>query len=471
MIDEQEFSEILSKADKITEEMIQLMVELYPICRSITGNGTRQTLSIIKKYFPIEVKEIKSGTQVFDWIVPKEWNISAAYVISPKGEKIIDFKKSNLHLVNYSIPINKKIPLEILKEHLYTLPKYPDAIPYVTSYYKQNWGFCLEHKKFLKLENGEYSVVIDSKLEDGHLTYGEYLIEGKSKEEILLTCYICHPSLCNDNLSGVVLLTLLAKHLTKFNSEFSIRFLFIPETIGAITWIHQNQNNLDRIKHGIVATSLGSKEKITFKKTRQNNTVLDQIVPKILKTKCKSYEISDFFPWGSDERQFCSPFFNLPVSSIFRSIYTSSTPEYHNSMDNLDFIDNSSMKESFLIFLSIISELDKQKMSNNQPLTNQKNKLKNKKYEEKNTMKKQFYKNLKPKCEPHLTKYGLYHQLGGQISTMQRRDFELAIQWILNMSDGTNSLFDISQKSKISYPLIEEAIESLIKVNLLEKIT
>ena len=169
--------------------------------------------------------------------------------------------------------------------HIHTRKDLPDAIPYITSYYKKNWGFCLEHKKFLKLENGEYSVVIDSKLEDGHLTYGEYLIEGKSKEEILLTCYICHPSLCNDNLSGVVLLTLLAKYLTKFTPEFSIRFLFIPETIGAITWIHQNQNNLDRIKHGIVATSLGSKEKITFKKTRQNNTVLDQIVPKILKTK------------------------------------------------------------------------------------------------------------------------------------------------------------------------------------------
>ena len=216
MIDKQEFLKLSTDSDKIAEEMIQLMTELYPICRSITGNGTRQTLSIIKKYIPIRINEVKSGTNVFDWVVPKEWNISDAYVLSPNGEKIIDFQKSNLHVLNYSIPINEKVSLKILKEHLYTIRQFPNAIPYVTSYYKQDWGFCLEHNKFLKLQDGEYIVVIDSKLEDGHLTYGEYLIKGKSNEEILLTCYICHPSLCNDNLSGVVLLTLLGKYFSTF---------------------------------------------------------------------------------------------------------------------------------------------------------------------------------------------------------------------------------------------------------------
>ena len=221
--------------------MYELMEELFPICRSITGNGVRNTLKIIQKHIPLEIQEVTTGTQVFDWTIPKEWNIHDAYVIDPTGKKIIDFKKSNLHILNYSTPIKKKIKLDELKKHLYTLPDMPNLIPYRTSYYKENWGFCLPHNEFLKFEDGEYEVFIDSSLTEGSLSYGEFFIKGEISDEILVSCYVCHPSMCNDNLSGVVLATFLAKQLSIMNTRYSIRVLFIPETIGAITWLFLNR--------------------------------------------------------------------------------------------------------------------------------------------------------------------------------------------------------------------------------------
>jgi len=261
----EEQGEIMKKSENRGNEMFQLMEKLYPICRSITGNGVRKTLEIIKKEIPLQIHEVPTGEKVFDWTIPKEWNINDAYIINPDGKKVVDFKESNLHVLNYSIPVNQKISLLELKKHIHTIPEKPNVVPYVTSYYSENWGFCMKHNDFLNLKEGEYSVVIDSKLEKGSLTYGEFLIPGKSDFEILLSCYVCHPSMCNDNLSGVVLLTEIAKYFKNIENYYSIRFIFVPETIGTITWIHQNEANLSKIKHGLVATCLGDSGKFTYK--------------------------------------------------------------------------------------------------------------------------------------------------------------------------------------------------------------
>jgi aminopeptidase-like protein len=263
---------------EIGSEMYRLMRELYPICRSITGDGVRQTLDILKKDIPLDVHEVSSGSKVFDWTVPREWNIKDAYVKNSSGERIIDFKKSNLHVLNYSVPVQKKVSLEELKEHLFTLPEHPDWIPYRTSYYSENWGFCINHNQFEKLEQDTYEVCIDSSLEDGHLTYGEYFIKGRISAEVLISCHICHPSLCNDNLSGIALTTFLAKRLSKLSTHYSYRFIFIPGTIGSITWLSVNENRLNHIKHGLVAACVGDCGKFNYKKSRQGNAEIDRAV-------------------------------------------------------------------------------------------------------------------------------------------------------------------------------------------------
>lgn len=452
---------------KIGEEMFQLMKELFPICRSITGNGVRQTLKIIGEHIPLETHEILSGVKVYDWTIPKEWNIYDGYIIDPNGKKIVDFKQSNLHVLNYSTPVNQKISLSELQKHIHTIPEKPDLIPYVTSYYSENWGFCMAHKEFLKLQEGEYLVVIDSKLDNGSLTYGEYLIQGKSDEEVLLSCYVCHPSMCNDNLSGVVLLTMLAKYLRNLRNNYSIRFLFIPETIGAITWLYNNEHNISKIKHGLIATCLGDSGPLTYKKTRKGDAEIDRTVEAILKKSCTKFRIIDFFPWGSDERQFCSPGFNLSVGSLLRSVYGNNEfPEYHTSGDNLDFMNMKSLTESFVTYLSILFELDN---NLNQSLDNVINSNSQNDIVSKSKPIDK-YLNLNPKCEPQLGKRGIYHQLGGQENMMQQRKVEFAIFWILNMSDGTNDIEDISRRSGIPLETLQTGIEILINANLLQKI-
>lgn len=459
------------KSSEIGNEMYQLMKELFPICRSITGNGVRQTLEIIKKHIPLENHEVPSGTKVYDWIIPKEWNIQDAYIIDPNGEKIVDFKKSNLHVVNYSTPINQKISLSELKKHIHTIPEKPDLIPYVTSYYLENWGFCMAHNQFVNLKEGDYHIVIDSKLDNGNLTYGEYLIPGKSEDEILLSCYVCHPSMCNDNLSGVVLLTMLAKYLQSFKNNYSIRFLFIPETIGAITWLNNNEDNITKIKHGLVATCLGDSGSLTYKRTRNGNDEIDKTVENILKKSNMKFRVLDFFPWGSDERQFCSPGFNLSVGSLLRSIYGSNGfPEYHTSGDNLNFMSVKSLAESFTIYLSILFELESNFYLHSQ--NSKSNIIKNLKRcsENEKSESDEIYINLNPKCEPQLGKRGLYHQSGGQESTMKQRKNEFAIFWILNLSDGNHTIQDISKRSGIPLEDLQTNIKILINTKLLQKI-
>jgi len=415
--------------------MYKLVERLYPICRSITGNGVRETLRVINEYIPIDIHEVATGTHVFDWIVPKEWNIKDAYIKNSKGIKIIDFKKSNLHVLNYSVPVNKKMPLEELKTHLFTLPDYPDRIPYLTSYYKDNWGFCLTHKQYEKLKEDVYKVVIDSSLKDGFLTYGELYLKGQNREEVLFTCYLCHPSLCNDNLSGVSLLIFLAKYLRSMKLKYSYRFLFIPETIGAITWLSLNEDKISNIKYGLVATCVGDSGKLTYKKSRQGDSIIDKVVEKVLLDSKTPYDIINFSPTGSDERQFCSPGFNLPIGSLMRTPYGRFS-EYHTSADNLDFISQEYLSDSLEKYVKVVFVLE-----NNAT-----------------------YLNLNPKCEPQLGRRGLYRMIGSQ----KTEDInELAMFWVLNLSDGANSLLDISIRSGMSFEQIKKAANLLLSNDLL----
>ena len=427
---------IIENDKNIGLEMYDLMKELFPICRSITGNGVRETLKKIQSIIPIGIYEVPSNTKVFDWTVPKEWNIQDAYVIDPKGKKIIDFKNSNLHVVSYSIPIHKKMSLQELKLHIHTLPEMPDAIPYLTSYYNEDWGFCMTHNEFTKLQEGEYEVMIDSTLEIGSLSYGEFLKKGETEDEFLISCYVCHPSMCNDNLSGPVLATILGKYLEKIKTKFSYRFLFIPETIGAITWLSKNEDNIHKIKNGLVATCLGDSGVLTYKKTRNGDAEIDKISKYVLENSKKEFNIIDFFPLGSDERQFCSPGFNLPVGSLMRTMY-GKFPEYHTSADNLDFIKPENLHDTLINYSKIISILE-----NNEK-----------------------YINLNPKCEPQLGKRGLYRQLGSQKNSEKSH---LAMFWILNQSDGKNSLLDIAIKSNLDFYLIKQVTDELLENDLLK---
>ncbi len=423
--------------NKIGNEMYQLMSDLYPICRSITGNGMRETLGILKKHIPITVHEVSSGTKVFDWTVPKEWNIRDAYVKNMKGEKIVDFQKSNLHVLNYSVPVNKKISLDELKEHLFTLPQYPDWIPYRTSYYEDNWGFCLSHNQFLKLENGEYEVYIDSSLENGNLTYGEYYIEGETSDEVLLSCHACHPSLCNDNLSGLALVTFLGKYLSSIPLRYSYRIIFIPGTIGSITWLSVNEPNLPRIKHGLVVACVGDPGKSTYKRSRIGNAEIDKVVEYVLKQSGKPYEVVDFTPYGYDERQYCSPGFNLPVGCLHRTPH-GQYPEYHTSADNFDFVRPEHLSDSLSKCMSVLHILEHNRR----------------------------YFNTNSKCEPQLGKRGLYTAMGGESNTIVD---QMALLWVLNLSDGSYSLMDIVERSGMSFDLIKCAAEALVKHNLLKE--
>ena len=423
------------KPDEVSQEMYNLISELYPICRSITGNGFRETLHLIKKHIELTQHEVPTGTQVFDWTVPKEWNIKDAYIKNSQGERIIDFNKSNLHVVNYSVPVKQKMPLEELKQHLFTLSDRPDWIPYRTSYYKESWGFCLSHKQFLELKDEEYEVCIDSSLEDGNLTYGEYYLKGEKPDEVLISCHACHPSLSNDNLSGIALATFLAKYLSQIKLSYSYRFIFIPGTIGSIAWLCLNENQIHKIKHGLVLTCVGDPGKSTYKKSRRGDAQIDKAVTHILKHSGSYYEIIDFFPYGYDERQFCSPGFNLPVGCFMRTPHNC-YPEYHTSADNLDFVQPQYLADSFSKCLSVLHILENNKK----------------------------YFNQNPKCEPQLGKRGLYGAIGGQTDTKMR---EMAMLWVLNLSDGNHTLLDIADRSGLSFDSINQAALALLQHDLL----
>lgn len=426
------------EANDLCLEIYRLISELYPICRSITGDGVRQTLRILQQIISLEIHEVPSGTPVFDWVVPKEWNIRDAYVLNPNGERVIDYRQSNLHVLNYSIPIHQKLPLSELKKHLFSIPDYPDWIPYRTSYYRENWGFCLSHNNLHKLEEGEYEICIDSSLEDGYLTYGEYYLPGETDEEVLFSCHICHPSLCNDNLSGIAVTTFLAKHLSSLSRRYSYRFLFIPGTIGSITWLCLNEDKIHQIKHGLVVSGVGDAGGMTYKKTRRGNAEIDKVVIHVLSCTGKDYQVEDFSPYGYDERQYCSPGFNLPVGRLTRTPF-GQYPEYHTSADDLEFVKVDALAESLATYIAVVDTLEHNRK----------------------------YLNINPKCEPQLGKRGLYGSLGGKQTTKAN---EMAMLWVLNLSDGNYSLLEIAERSGLDFSVIKQAAIALLKNGLLKEL-
>ncbi len=421
--------------DNAGKEMMDLAKKLYPICRSITGDGVRNTLNELKEIIPINLHEVNTGKEVFDWTIPEEWNIIDAWVTNSKGEKIIDFKKNNLHVVNYSSPIRKKITFEELKKHIFTLPNNEDYIPYRTTYYKKDWGFCMSHKEFLKLQDDTYEVCIDSSLKNGSLSYGELYIKGETTDEILISTHICHPSLCNDNLSGIALATSLAKYLLSIKpARYSYRFLFIPGTIGSLTWLSQNVKELKKIMGGIVLTGVGDSGSKTYKRSRSGNAEVDKAFAYLFEQKAENNTLLDFSPFGYDERQFCSPGFNLPMGTFMRTPH-GTYPEYHTSADNLTFINAKSLSDSFKTCLDVFSILQKNAT----------------------------YINTLPNGEPQLGKRGIYDAMGQQTDEVKK--LQIAMLWVLNYSDGTNTILDIAEKSNIDFETVVNA------ANLLEKHT
>ena len=429
---------LLAELDSLAagEEMIGLITAAYPICRSITGDGVRRTLALLAERIPLQVHEVPTGTQVFDWTVPREWNIRDAWVKGPDGGKVIDFQTLSLHVLNYSVPVHTKLPLDELRKHLFTLPEQPGLVPYRTSYYREAWGFCLSHDQLQALPDGEYEVFIDSTLADGALTYGECFLPGASEREVLVSCHVCHPSLCNDNLSGIAVCSFLARELSRLELRYSYRFLFIPGTIGSITWLARNEETTGRIAHGLVAANLGDPGTFHYKKSRQGAAEIDRAVLAVLSGE--EHGVQDFVPFGYDERQFCSPGFNLPVGSLTRTPY-GRYPEYHTSADNLDFVRPEALTGSLRTYLSVMDILE----GNGR------------------------YRNLNPKCEPQLGRRGLYRTIGGD---ERGRERELALLWVLNLSDGEHALLDIAEQSEMSFAAIREAADALQEVGLLEEV-
>jgi aminopeptidase-like protein len=416
------------------KSMHRLMTELFPICRSITGNGVRETLRMIKQHIPLTIFEIPSGTKVFDWTVPKEWNIRDAYILNEQSEKIVDFKKNNLHVVGYSIPIDKAIPLAELQEHLYSLEDQPDAIPYITSYYQERWGFCLSHNQRQNLTEGMYRVVIDSDLRDGFLTYGELIVPGSTEEEIFLSTYICHPSMANNELSGPVVTTMLAKWITSEPRRYTYRIIFIPETIGSITYLSRNFNAMkERVVAGFNVTCIGDERVFSFLPSRNGSTLADRAALNILKFGHPDFIGYSFLDRGSDERQYCSPGVDLPVASVMRSKYLT-YPEYHTSLDDLDFVTPLGLQGGFEVLRDCIELLERN-----------------------------ITYRIKCLCEPKLDRHGLYPTLGTKDSNQYVKDMVNFITY----ADGTNDLIDISNIIQVPVQRIYNIIDDLLSVELL----
>ena len=425
-------------ADDVGSEILALAARIFPICRSITGDGVRQTLREVAAHIDIDIHEVATGTPVLDWTIPREWNIRDAWIKNERGEKIVDFNRSNLHVMSYSVPVRQRMSLAELKQHIHTLPDQPDLIPYRTSYYAENWAFCMSHRQFEALRDETYEVSIDSSLTDGHLTYGEYLHKGETADEFLLSAHVCHPSLANDNCSGIALLTHLAKRISGLRTRYSYRFLFAPGTIGAITWLARNEDRVVRIKHGLVVSMVGDRGGPTFKKSRRGNSEIDRAMIHALNHSGLSPVIEDFYPYGYDERQYCSPGFNLPVGLFSRSKF-GAIPEYHTSADNLDFIRTDALGESYRLVNETIGAIEANRT----------------------------YLNTSPKGEPQLGKRGLYGAIGGDKDAAAAN---MAMLWILNQSDGTNSLLDIAERARLPFAVIQRTAKLLADHGLLKPV-
>jgi aminopeptidase-like protein len=415
--------------EHIGQEARALIERLYPFCRSLTGDGVRQTLSALQNIIPLSVHEVPTGTAVYDWVVPDEWNARDAYVRDSKGTRVIDFQKCNLHLVGYSAPIAGRMARSELLKHVFTNPDHPAWIPYKHFYYKRDWGFCVAQQTLELLTEDDYDVRIDTSLEPGHLSYGEFFLAGRRQQEVLISAHTCHPSLCNDNLSGIAVAALLARELAKEPRELSYRFLFVPATLGPLVWLSRNEDKLHNIRHGLVISGVGDSGSPTYMKSRLGHAEIDQAMAHVFAHSDGAGVVQEFSPCGYDQRQYCSPGFNLPVGCFMRTP-NGQYPEYHTSADSLDLMSTSSLADSFKKIMSSFSILEANRV----------------------------YVNLIQKGEPRLGPRGLFQDVE-----------RLGLFWTLNFSDGQHSLLDIADKADIPFELIAEGARRLVASGLLRE--
>ncbi len=417
--------------------MHDLARTLFPLNRSLTGDGVRETLRVIQKEIPITIREVKSGTKIFDWRVPDEWNVHDAYIKDERGHKVVDFKKNNLHLVSYSVPVNRSMTLADLQKHLYSLPEQPDAIPYVTSYYRKRWGFCISHLQRKQLKEGKYHVVIDASLKKGKLTYGDLVLPGASKKEVFFSTYICHPSMANNELSGPVLAVALARYVMKKRRHYTYRFVFVPETIGAIMYVSKNVRKLRRnVIAGFNLTCVGDERMFSFMPSRYGTTPADNVARRVLGLMHPKYIEWSFLERGSDERQYCSALVDLPFVSIMRSRY-GKYPEYHTSHDNLTLVTPRGLQVSFDVHRACIDLLERSP---------------------------RYITTIA--CEPRLGPRGLF-TYESRLKISKRTQI---VGDVLAYADGTNSVEDLSRLIKQSVADIRPVMKILLKLKLLKEV-
>jgi aminopeptidase-like protein len=418
-------------------DLYGLVRELFPINRSLTGQGVRETLKIVANHIELEIKEVETGTAVLDWHVPMEWNIRGGTITTLSGERLVDFGENNLHVLGYSKPVQGVFSRTELARHVHTLPDQPDLIPYRTGYYADDWGFCLPHNLWESMKDDNYRVEIDSDISPGSLTYGEFFLPGETPNEVLVSCHICHPSLANDNLSGIAVMTALAIRQARRSRWLGYRFLFLPATIGAITWLARNESRVDRIKHGLVLTCLGDASGFHYKQSR-SGAVIDRAVSHILRHSGHQYEVMPFNPYGYDERQFCSPGFDLPVGCLMRGVH-GTFPEYHTSADNLDFVRPECLRQSYAVLEALFDLLDRNRI----------------------------YERTDGRGEPQLGRRGLYRAIAGQREAGGATQMDLL--WFLNLADGNHSLLDMAVRADIPFARLEAAARLAIGASLVRE--
>jgi aminopeptidase-like protein len=420
--------------------MMAMMRELYPVCRSITGSGVRETLRQVSRVAPLTITEVPTGTPVFDWTVPKEWSITEAYLEHESGQRFAEFGRSNLHVVNYSAPIDVRLKLEELLPRIYTLPAHPEWVPFRSSYYKEDWGFCMSERERSGLPAGQYRAVIRSELRDGALTLGEFVHRGRTDDEVLLFAHTCHPSLCNDNLSGIVVAAQLAAFLSQRNTRHSYRVVFAPATIGSISWLALNEQRLNKIRHGLVLAMLGDCSPFHYHPTLGGIAVIDRAARLVFRDFYPDATMLRYSPWGFDERQFNSPGVRLPVGRIGRAL-TGQYPQEHTSADSLDLMSEAALAESWLACLRMFEILEQDRL----------------------------YTNLSPKGEPQLGRRGLYRATGGHYDGVADR--QMGLLWLLNQSDGHTSLLEIAERSGLPFGLLARCAQELELAGLLGPVT
>jgi len=391
----------------------------------------------LARHIPLELHEVPTGSPAFDWTVPKEWNVRDAHISTLDGRRVVDFRQHNLHVLQYSVPIDRVMTLEELRPHLHTLPQTPDWIPYRTAYYAETWGFCLSQRQLDAMTEERYRVVVDATLEPGNLTYGELLIRGESDEEMLVSCHSCHPSLANDNLSGMTIATLLAKRLmVRPRRRLSYRFLFIPGTIGSLVWLTRNEDIVPRIAYGLVVTCLGDAAGFTYKRSRRGNAAIDRIAAHVLRHSGEAHRIEGFIPYGYDERQYCSPGFDMPIGCLMRSPW-GSYAEYHTSADDLDLISAERLARSLELIEAIVDVAEHDRV----------------------------WRSTNPKGEPQLGKRGLYRAIGGEKDAGGYD--QMTLLWVLNLADGRHSLLDMAERADIPFSRMRAAADALAEAGLL----